>query len=62
MIYLLSAAIGLKPGCSSTVYIYTKAIYTEQQNEHNNGKYIKIRIHKGHLYKIKQKHIKHTTT
>jgi len=31
MIYLLTA-IGLKPGGSSTVHIYTKTTYIEQHN------------------------------
>ena len=33
MIYSLLTAIGLTPGGSSTVHIYTHTQYTEQQNE-----------------------------
>jgi len=45
MIYLLTA-IGLTPGGSGTVYIYTKTIYIEQHNykqyieQHNYKQYI----------------------
>ena len=46
MVYLLTA-IGLSPGGSSTVHIYTQTVHrTTQWNSIKNGKYIKIRIHK----------------
>ena len=33
MIYILLTAVGLSPGGSSTVHIYTHKQYTEQHNE-----------------------------
>jgi hypothetical protein len=46
MIYLLTA-IGLSPGGSSTVHIYTQTIHrTTQGNNTQNRTYVAIRIHK----------------
>ena len=47
MIYLLTA-IGLKPGGSSTVHIYTQTIHrtTQQKQNTQNRTYITKRIHK----------------
>jgi hypothetical protein len=60
MIYLLTA-IGLTPGGSITIHIYTQTIRrTTQWNNTQNGTYITISIHKRYLYKIKQKHTKLT--
>jgi gamma-glutamyltranspeptidase len=67
MTYLL-IAIGLTPGGSSTVHICTQTIHRTTQWKQNiqNRTYITIRIHKHKnkkkaIYKIKQKHTKHTT-
>jgi hypothetical protein len=43
-------------------YTFTHKQYIEQHNENRiYRKYITIRIHKYTIYKIKQKHTKHTT-
>jgi len=62
LIYLLTA-IGLTVGGSSTVHIYTKTIHrTTQWNNAQNTTYITISVSiKYKIYKIKQKHTKHTT-
>ena len=46
MIYLLNA-IGLKPGGSSTVHIYTKNTHNNAMKQSNQkATYMKIRVHK----------------
>ena len=47
MIYLLTA-VGLTPGGSSTVHIYTQTVHRTTQLKQNiqNRTYITIRIHK----------------
>ena len=44
MIYLITA-IGLTPGGSSTVHIYTQTVHRTKQTEYPGGTYITIGIH-----------------
>ena len=60
MIYLLTA-IALKPGGSNAVHIYTKTVHRTTQWQQNIQKRKYITTRRIEIYKIKQKHTKHTT-